>query len=67
MQATVILPPGVGNPGYVLHELLRFRWKVVDPVYPVAPVQNSGDPQIESSTTMLVHLAGKWGPTLSLT
>ena len=37
MLTTVILPPGVGNPGSVLHGLTPFP---LDPVDPVDPLQN---------------------------
>ena len=38
VQTTVILTPGVGNPGSVLHRWLRFRGNLADPA---DPVQNS--------------------------
>ena len=41
MKTTVILTPGVGNPGSVPHRMLRFRWIPLDPLDPVDPVQNS--------------------------
>ena len=61
MLSTVILLPGVGNPGSVLHGMLRFRgirW---------IRFRTPGDPQIEYSTVILAHLAGKWVPNLSPT
>ena len=38
---TVILAPGVGNPGSVPHRMLRFRCDPRDPVDPLDPLQNS--------------------------
>ena len=42
MLTTVILPPGVGNPGSVLHGLTPF-W--LDPVDPVDPLDQLENPQ----------------------
>ena len=62
MLTTVILPPGVGNPGSVLHGLTPF------PLDPLDPVENSRrlKKEQQSYSMVLAHLAGKWGPSLSL-
>ena len=52
MLTTVILPPGVGNPGSVLHSWMRFRrirWRI------------PGGPFGSDSSMNLTHFAGKWG------
>ena len=41
MLTTVILPPGVKNPGSVLLSLTPFPVDPVDPLDPVDPVENS--------------------------
>jgi len=41
---TVILPPGVGNLGSALLSWMRFRFKVVDPLDLLDPLQNSRRP-----------------------
>ena len=53
VQTTVILPPGVGNPGSVLLAVARFRWICW---------RIPGGPKIDDSAMNLAHLAGKWGP-----
>ena len=40
MLTTVILPPGVGNPGSVLHGLTPFPVDSLDPLDPVDWLQN---------------------------
>ena len=63
-QTTVILPPGMGNPGSVLHGMLRF-WRIrrIRGIRFRTPRR----PQIEYSTVILAFFAGKWVPKLSLT
>ena len=56
VETTVILPPGVGNPGSVLAAVAHFRWiRWIRWIRWRIP----GSPKIEYSTATLAHLLGK--------
>ena len=65
MLTTVILPPGVGNPGSVLPGLTPFPvdpLDPLDPVDPVDPLENSWKLVLEQHSNDLGHFARKSPP-----